>query len=83
MYTGHKQMLKEKSFQDSRLEEDGSKGDAGLIRFSGLPSSPSSSSSSVGSSILGLLLKRSLFPYVVNVSGSLIPVAIAPVEYAR
>ena len=52
MYIVHKQMLKEKSFQDCRLEEDGSEGDVGLIRFSDLPSSPSSSSS-IESSILG------------------------------
>jgi len=48
MYTLHKQMLKEHSFQDCRLEEDGSESDADLICFSGLPSSPF-----VGSSILG------------------------------
>ena len=45
-------MLKEQSFQDCRLEEDGLEGDAGLIHFSGLPSSPLSSSS-VGSPIIG------------------------------
>ena len=43
IYISHKRMLKEQSFQDYRLEEDGSKGDVGLIRFSGLPASSSSS----------------------------------------